>query len=169
MDQSSGARGPTPLIVVVRLSPSFGDLWRQLIVGIDAEVRILAPGDVAGLPRVPALLLAAGGVEREAMEWLDGRARPDDLPVFVVGAEPGRRTAIQVVAHGATDYFALPDDTELLRNALIAAVSRYRSVADQSAAANKLDVRAFQRIAGDSPGVKAVVTRAARLARHAHG
>lgn len=156
------------LIVVVRLSASFGDVWRQLVEGLDAEVHVMAPGDVRDVPRTTAVLLAAGGAEREAMEWLNGRERRAGGPVLVVGADPGRRIAAQMVAHGARDYFALPEDAELLRNALAAHVQRRHDVAGRSPPSEP-DVNPFQRIVGDSPALKAVLGRAARMSPHSHG
>src|SRR6266576_410274 len=55
------------------------------------------------------------------MQWLEThRVRPG-LPALVVGTDPGRRTAMQFVARGASDYFALPDDLEIFRSAVVAA------------------------------------------------
>ena len=155
-------------IVVVRMSASFGDVWRQLVEGLDAEVHIMAPGDVREVPRTAAVVLAAGGVEREAMDWLSGRERRAGGPVLVVGADPGRRIAAQVVAHGARDYFALPEDAELLRNALATAVQRSREISGRSTPAEGTAIP-FHRIAGDSPALKTVLERAARVAQHSHG
>jgi DNA-binding NtrC family response regulator len=155
----------------VRLSESFADVWRQLAAGIDAEVRVVEPGDVHAVPpTAAAALLAAGGAEREALDWLDRHEVPADVPVFVVGSDPGRRTAAQVVGHGAADYFALPEDIEILSNALAAAVARRRrAVAHVPAESSEDEFRAFHAIAGESPALREVLQRAARLLRHAHG
>src|SRR5207244_291923 len=47
--------------------------------------------------------------------WLECHPVPAGVPALVVGTDPGRRTAMQLVTHGASDYFALPDDLEIFR------------------------------------------------------
>ncbi|MBI2403269.1 MAG: sigma-54-dependent Fis family transcriptional regulator [Gemmatimonadetes bacterium] len=160
-----------PVIVVVRLSASFGDLWRQLAEGLGAELQDVAPGDIGAIPRTAAVLLGAGGAEREALDWLEQHANPGDVPVLVVGADPGRRVAAQAVAHGANDYFALPEDVELLRNAVVAAVARHGETARRARADDVGEPARgdFAAIAGESPALKTVLQRAARFMRHAHG
>ncbi|MBI4501863.1 MAG: sigma-54-dependent Fis family transcriptional regulator [Gemmatimonadetes bacterium] len=158
-------------LIVVRLSSSFGELWRQLAETMKVEVRVVPPNDLRSVPppRAAAVLLAAGGVEREAIEWLESREKPS-APVFVVGSDPGRRVAAQIVARGASDYFAIPEDTELLRNAVGEAVARCRpGVAPVSSKGLDEELVAFRAIAGESPAVKVVLYRAARLLQHAQG
>ncbi|MBI4499973.1 MAG: sigma-54-dependent Fis family transcriptional regulator [Gemmatimonadetes bacterium] len=157
--------------VVVRLSESFADVWHQLAAGLDAEVQILPAADTHGVPpAVSAVLLAAGGAEREALDWLDRHDTCADVPIFVVGADPGRRMTAQVMGHGAADYFALPEDIEILRNAIGAAVARHRQQSLHDPMGNSEDeMNAFTEIVGESPSLKAVLLRAARLLPHAHG
>ena len=160
-----------PVLIVVRLSESFADVWHQLAAGLGAELAVVVPDGVDGVPPGAAVaLLAAGGAEREALDWLDRHGVPPNVPVFVIGSDPGRRTAAQAVAHGAADYFALPEDTEILSNALTLAVTRRRQAAARAAAENTAgEFAAFQAIAGESPALKEVLRRASRLLRHAHG
>ncbi|MBI4421737.1 MAG: sigma 54-interacting transcriptional regulator, partial [Gemmatimonadetes bacterium] len=104
------------------------------------------------------------------MDWLERHDNPNSIPVLVVGADSGRRVAAQVVAQGASDYFALPEDVELLRNALAAAIARHREVARRAPVEGTEEApSAFAAIAGDSPAIKAVLQRASRFMRHAHG
>ena len=160
-----------PVLIVVRLSESFADLWRQLATGVGAELSVTVTGAMDSVPpTAAAVLLAAGGAEREALDWLDRHEVPSHVPVFVGGSDPGRRTAAQVVGHGAADYFALPEDVEVLSNALAVVVTRRRqAVARSTAERPATELAAFQTIAGDSPALKEVLSRAARLLRHAHG
>ncbi len=162
---------PQPVVVVVRLSSSFGDVWRQLAEGLDTELHDVAAGDVRSVPRTAALVLGAGGAEREALDWLEQHDNPNGVPLLAVGSDPGRRVAAQVVARGASDYFALPEDIELLRNALAAAVARHRETARRvpTDAAEEVELAAFRGIAGESQAIKAVLQRAGRFLRHAHG
>src|SRR5262245_31109585 len=79
-----------PIIIVVRLAAPFGDLWRQLENGLSTEIRVLTPGDLGAIPNATAVIIAAGGAEREAAEWLAGRDRPAGVPIYVAGLETGR-------------------------------------------------------------------------------
>ncbi len=155
-------------ILVVQLSESFGDLWEHLAGDLGVEVRPLKLSEAGAVgPEVAAIVLAAGGAEREALEWLDGHEPPSAVPVFAVGSDPGRRIAAQLVVHGANDYFALPEDVEILRNAVASAVDRRREALRRGVDEVE-DVRAeaFSDIVGESPALQEVLARAARLLPH---
>src|SRR5256886_4496786 len=62
-------------------------------------------------------LVAAGGHETEVGSVLLLLGMPADIPVVAVGASTSHRVAAQAVAAGASDYFALPDDPDGLRDA----------------------------------------------------
>jgi DNA-binding NtrC family response regulator len=155
--------------LVVQLSESFADLWDH--IGEDLGVEVRLTGDTGAYtvgPDVAAIILAAGGVEREALEWLDGHESPLAVPAIVVGADPGRRTAAQLVARGASDYFALPEDVEILRNAVASAVARHRGALQRAVGDEKaVKDQAFKHLIGDSPTFKAALVRAARILPHA--
>ncbi len=158
-------------LLVTRLSDSFADLWPQLGTGVSAPVRVVGAADTgAVLPGTAAVLLAAGGAEPEALEWLERHEVPPGIPVFVVGSDPSRRMATRAVSRGAADYFALPEDIEILRNAVASATARRRQAQNRSAAqATVPELTGFRAIVGASAAIKAVLERAARLQRHAHG
>ncbi len=150
-----------PRISVIAISAAFSGFWNELAADLNIAVDPLAPTDPVTLrPETVAIVIAAGGAEREALEWLESHAVPRGLPALVVGTDPGRRTAMQLVARGASDYFALPDDLEIFRNAVAAAVSRGRTTA---AATSTGDGDAFARMVGESKAIKDVRARAARL------
>src|SRR5436853_6614146 len=115
-----------PFVVVIRFSASFLEISHQLSESLGTEFRSLWPSDVTTLPRAAAVLLAAGGAERDAIEWLESRKLQEGLPLFLAGSDTGRRTASRAVAYGATDYFALPEDVELLHHALEAAIAQHQ-------------------------------------------
>jgi DNA-binding NtrC family response regulator len=158
-------------VLVVRLSDSFADVWQQLGSGLDADVQLIASIEARSVTAAcAAVVLAAGGAERDAVEWLERHDLPSGIPVFVVGSDPSRRVAAQVVRHGAADYFALPEDIEVLRNALASALARRRQALSRVAAepaGPKLE--AFTAILGDSPAIRAALERAARLLPHRQG
>lgn len=153
-------------LLVVQLSDSFSELWRQLGEDLAGEVRGITAGEARAISSdVGAVLLAAGGVERQATEWLDRHEVPAGVPILVVGADPSRRTAVTIVARGASDYFAMPDDVEILRNSVLAALARRANVERQGAQRPVAD-GAFAAIVGESPALRAVLERAGRLVGH---
>jgi len=159
---------PPVILLVTKLSDAFADLWPDLGADLGIEVQLLANADSFSAPAgVAALVLAAGGAEQEALEWLDRHAVPSTVRILVVGSDPSRRTAAQVVRRGATDYFALPEDLEVFRNALVVAVARRREAIKRAQRQPEGDLQAFSSIVGASPALKAVLERAARILPHA--
>ena len=158
------------IVLVASLSESFSDVWGQLGTGLDTEVRVVSAAEAGTIsPATAAVLLAAGGAEREAAEWLERHHVQTGTPGFVVGSDPGRRIAARVVSQGASDYFALPEDIEILRNAVSSALARRREALSRSTGESTPDeLLAFRLIVGESPAIKAVLQRAGRLLRHAH-
>ena len=111
-----------------------------------------------------ALVLAAGGVEHDALEWIEHHALEPPVPVVVVGAEPSRRVAVRIVRRGARDYVALPEDLEILRNTIATLVARKRSA--DAARPKELDEKgrdAFRTIIGDSGSIQGLLARAAKV------
>ncbi len=157
-----------PEIVVMRLSDSFSDVWGDLADELGASLALRDSTEIGtASPGTAALVLTAGGAEREALEWLEGHDWPVSVPLFVVGADTGRRIAIQIVARGASDYFAWPEDLELSSNALAAAVERQSEALRRAAAAtDQAKASVFSEIIGESPELKEVLSRAARVLAH---
>ncbi len=149
---------------VITLSQAFQGFWNDLALDLDTAIDLVGPAEaVTSSPETVAVIVAAGGAERDAMQWLEThRVRPG-LPALVVGTDPGRRTAMQLVARGASDYFALPDDLEIFRNAVAAAM---RGGGARGAAAPAGRENAFAAIVGESETLKTVLARAARLLPH---
>jgi len=152
------------VLAVVPLSDAFARLWRDLARDVDAQLEMAANGEPAG--RAAAVLLAAGGVEADALAWLE-REGTIATPLFVVGADTGRRIAARAVAAGAADYFALPDDLELLRNAVARAVTHRRAALAREATGLGVLPDAFAGIVGGSGALASTLARAARVLRHA--
>jgi len=149
---------------VIAISEAFREFWNDLAEDLDVAIDVLgAADDVAPEPETAAVIVAAGGAEREAIQWLESHKVPPGVPALVVGTDPGRRTAMQLVARGASDYFALPDDLEIFRNAVAAVLDGGRA---RAPAASNGDVDAFAGIVGESQAIKQALARAARLLPH---
>src|SRR5213083_331768 len=160
MKAACGARSRLSIIAI---SVAFGEFWNDLAEDLDVGIDLVGAADeVAANPDTIAVIVAAGGAERDAIAWLESRKVPPGVPALDVGTDPGRRMAMQLVAHGASDYFALPDDLEMFRNA-VAALNRGRT---RGAATANGDASAFAGIVGESQVVKKELDRAVRLLPH---
>jgi len=149
---------------IVVISAAFGEFWNDLAEDLGVVIDLVDPATaVTTRPETVAIIVGAGGAERDAVQWLESHPVPAGIPAFVVGRDPGRRTAMQVVTSGASDYFALPDDIEIFRNAVAAAVNAART---RSAAGSNGHADAFAAIVGESQVLKKELARAARLLPH---
>jgi DNA-binding NtrC family response regulator len=152
-------------VSIIPLSVAFGDFWHDLAADLDVDIEFVAREAEAvttGADTV-AIIVAAGGAEAEATRWLASHGLPREVPLFVVGTDPGRRTAMAVIGHGATDYFALPEDLEILRTGLAAALQAHRA---HATVAPDAQADAFAGIVGESEVLKKDLARAARLLPH---
>jgi DNA-binding NtrC family response regulator len=153
--------------LVVKLSESFADLWDTLAADVGAEFSVSTVLSPTGTDSdLAALVLAAGGSERAALEWLDREERPRGVPLFVAGADEGRRTATQVVSSGASDYFAIPEDLEILTNALRSSVARRLEAIRRTALTSDGESSCFSEIIGESAAIRELLARAARVIDH---
>ncbi len=155
-------------LLVVRLSDSFSDFWPALArdLGVPlVEWTAAEPGPPPAGAGV--VLVAAGGQEADVATLLPRLAVPGGVPVIAVGSAASHRLAAQIVGAGAADYFALPEDRDGLRDALTAAVQRCRARLGRAALAQlEAQAHAFRDIVGESPALKAVLERAARVVPH---
>jgi two-component system response regulator HydG len=155
-------------LIVVRLSDAFTEVWTELAGELGAELRLPGQEDFwTPGPDVAAVIVAAGGAEREALDWLEDHRPESGVPFIAVGADTGHRTAARLVAAGACGYFALPEDIEVLRNALQAVVDARRAALRRDARrSSEAKDQAFAEIIGESATLKAALARAARVLPH---
>jgi DNA-binding NtrC family response regulator len=160
------ATPPVPgagVLAVVTLSDSFGEFWSLLANELGVAL-VSLPAEDPALPADPvAVVIAAGGAESEVGALIDRLGAPKDAPLLVAGASLSHRVAAQVLAAGASDYFALPDDRDAMRGALRAALERRRAAHDRATLATlEGQAHAFREIVGTSPALRATLERAAR-------
>jgi two-component system, NtrC family, response regulator HydG len=154
-------------IAVVQLSESFrvtlGDLARDL----RASVVEWIPETGQGIPSGTAVLvLLAGGSESAALDLL-AELPPGPVPRYVIGASLDHRIAAAAVQRGARDYFALPDDLDVLRRSL---EREGREVEGRIEAGRFAEVErrsnGFETILGRSVALRQSLEQAARVAAH---
>jgi two-component system response regulator HydG len=155
------------LIAVVQLSDSFrasvAELARELRAGVVAWNPEEDPAPPAGMA---VLLILAGGAESAALDLL-AELPPSGTPAYLVGAVPDHRLAAAAVQRGARDYFALPDDFDVLRRSLEreAREATGRIEAGRFAEAERSAI-GFDTILGRSTALRQTLDQAARVAAH---
>ena len=155
------------LIAMVELSDSFGASLAELARELRAGVVMWRPDeDVTPPAGASVLLLLAGGEESAAIDLLTELPSPG-APVYVVGAAADHRLAAAAVQRGARDYFALPDDLDVLRRSLEreAREAHGRAEAGRFAEAERSAI-GFEAILGRSAALRQTLDQAARVASH---
>ncbi len=143
------------------------DSFRSTVSGIVEELggkawhSVPAGGDAPGSADV--VLVLAGGAESEALDWLAESASA--APRYLIGAAADHRIAAAAIQSGARDYFALPDDLDLLRRCLerLAREAASRVEAGRFADAERR-ATGFEAILGMSPALRQTLDQAGRVA-----
>ena len=155
------------LIALVELSDSFrasvAELARELRAGVVAWDPVEAPAPPVG---AAVVLVLAGGSEAAALDLLPELASAG-APVYLIGAAPDHRLAAAAVQRSARDYFALPDDFDILRRSLErdAREANGRVEAGRFAEAER-SACGFDTILGRSAALRQTLEQAARVAAH---
>jgi DNA-binding NtrC family response regulator len=152
---------PAPVLAVLVLSESFGAVWVDVAREMDAALRPVRPEDEP--TDAAALLVAAGGEEARGLDLLPALAGRWTAPILFVGASASHRFAVEALRRGAADYFALPDDADLLRRTLSVRVESARA-RTRRAAPEPHDP--FTDLAGESAALRETLARAARVVPH---
>lgn len=155
----------TPVLAVLQLSDSFGEQWEKLAASAGAAVRpVTSPVEPEALASTCGLLIAAGGVEAEAMEVLRGASPEARLPTAVVGAETEYRLPVALVRAGADGYFALPGDLSGLRAWIVECAERsLRTERVRELAEAQREQYDFSQMVGRSAVFRAALARAAKV------
>jgi DNA-binding NtrC family response regulator len=151
-----------PSLATIALSESFHRTWSDLAheLGLDLVRLTESAAPPAG---ILAIIIAAGGEEDRALDLVPTVRHAAEVPLYVVGANASHRFAVEALRRGANDYFALPDDLDLLRRTLAARTDAVRSSAPARA---RPDTDAFGTLQGESAQLLEVVDAARRVAKH---
>jgi DNA-binding NtrC family response regulator len=152
-----------PTLAVLQLSDAFEQVWATLAEEAGLRLELLAAPVTSHLSRT-IMLVAAGGEERAAeqvVRQLEGQS------TVVVGADTSRRVAVELIRAGASEYFALPEDYELIRSWLREQADRLRLRDQRTAFADSERQKyRFEGILGDSPALSVALDQAARIIPH---
>ena len=150
---------------LVVLSESFQATVRQLLAELGGTLLESRPSLGEGWPKAEVVVILAGGEESACVELLLDHRGPE--PRFLVGAAADHRMAAAAIQNGASDYFVLPDDLDLLRRRLEAESRRAESRVEAGRFAEaERQATGFEAILGASPALKRTLEQAARVARH---
>jgi DNA-binding NtrC family response regulator len=155
------------LIAVVQLSESFRTTLNDLARELRASVVEWSPDSGWALPvGTSVLVILAGGSESAALHLL-GELPQGLIPTYMLGASLDYRIAVGAVQRGAQDYFALPDDLEVLRRSLErnARDAEGRVAARQFAEVERRS-NGFASMLGRSESLRRSLDQAARVAVH---
>jgi two-component system response regulator HydG len=151
-----------PVLALIELSDAFHRIWGDVASELGMTlVRIRSDEDIP--PAAVAVVIAAGGEEAGAIDVTSSLAHAASAPVYVVGAQPSHRFAVEAVRGGGADYFVLPDDLDLLRRTLATVAERGREhgVAPPSPGSDP-----FASLHGSSDALRRVLDDARRVVRH---
>lgn len=151
-----------PVLAILQLSESFGSVWADVAREAGATLLSIQPDDEPA--EAAALIVAAGGEEEQGLDVLGALAERWSAPLLLVGATASHRFAVEALRRGATDYFALPDDADLLRRTLAARVEASRGRMQRTAAEPS---NPFAELAGESAALRETLQRAERVLQHA--
>ena len=155
------------LIALAQLSDSFHASVAELLRELRAGVVAWAPEEERSPPAGAAVrLILAGGAEGAALDLL-AELPPSTAPLYLVGAAADHRLAAAAVRQGARDYFALPEDFDVLRRSLErdGREARGRLEAGRFAEAER-GASGFDTILGRSAALRQTLDQAARVAGH---
>jgi two-component system response regulator HydG len=145
----------------------FSDSFRSTVAGLVEElggtVSAANPGDDRRATGADVVLFLAGGAESEALDFLADSGSTGAR--YMIGAAADHRIAAAALQSGARDYFALPDDLDLLRRCLerLAREAAGRIEAGRFADAERR-ATGFEAIIGSSPALRQTLDQAARVA-----
>ena len=154
-------------IGLVELSDSFRISLAELARELGAGITTWEPeADEAPPQEVSAVLVLAGGAEGKALDLLTD-LHGVAMPVYLIGASPDHRLAAAAVQRGARDYFALPEDLDVLRRSLerVAREAKGRVEAERFAETERTS-SGFEAIVGRSPALRQTLDQASRVAVH---
>jgi two-component system response regulator HydG len=152
------------MIIAIQLSDSFSQMLPGLAEQHGLELVQLPGVDGEALAGAAAVLIVAGGIEEEATSHIEQARSVTDVPVAAIGSATDHTVVIALVRSGASDYFALPGDTERLQ-AWFEEIARRLQTRREAAGLAEQERASFDfsRMIGESAELRAALQRAGRI------
>lgn len=150
-------------LIVIRVSESFSDVWPALASRSELKLIELDDPTSPNVDSCVAVIIACGGAEEQAIEWLQRANRAGIDSPIVVGAEPDHRLAVELMRRGSASYYALPDDIDRLETEI---QTRARlGTGSASDDLQELERRSFDfsRILGEDATLRKALDRVTRI------
>ncbi len=152
-------------LTVLHLSDSFSDIWPELAA--ECGLSVARTTDIESMGHPGNIGIVAAGGEEDALTGVLRRLTTGS-EVAAVGAVPNHRLGFAAVRAGAADYFALPQDIDLLRAWIKERAEKLTAREDRTrfAAGERAKYR-FDGIFGESPALRRALAQAERVIPHA--
>jgi DNA-binding NtrC family response regulator len=151
-------------LVLVPLTDQFRGLLDDLAIELDARTTAWTPVGVELAPDGAAVVVLACGREHESLDLL-AELPAGPSPIYLAGTATDHRIAAAALQRGAEDYFALPDDLDLLRRSLERDLGRARARRESARFADReRQLAGFDAILGRSVALRATLDHAIRVA-----
>lgn len=148
------------------LSDSFSAVWPELAVECGLEFEGVAAAPAFDRDSEAVGIVAAGG-EEDHLEATFRQIAPRIMEIAAVGSVANHRLASAVIRAGASDFFALVEDYDLLRSWLREQAERLHTQRRRSAfAEGERGKYRFDGILGQSLSLLTALERAARVIPH---
>jgi DNA-binding NtrC family response regulator len=153
-----------PALAIVKLSESFASLWQDLAQELGVQSLLFDTEELGSASQeLVAVLVAAGGEESQGLDALLSIPESKSSPIYLIGASTSHRFGVEALRRGAADYFALPDDVDLLRRTL---ASRLEAATERRSGAHARPDGIFAAMIGESKALKATLEKARRVISH---
>ncbi|MEX2571139.1 MAG: sigma-54 dependent transcriptional regulator [Gemmatimonadota bacterium] len=155
----------TARIAIVAPSESFSEVWPQLASFAGAQIEHGSTvGQIRSLQATCGVLVAAGGMEEDAIAIVRELRAAQAPDAVVAGAETNYRAVAEILQAGASNYFALPCDAALCRGWFVDRVERFVDRRNaESFAEDERERFDFSRLIGNSPQLRASLRRTSRI------
>jgi transcriptional regulator of acetoin/glycerol metabolism len=155
-----------PTLLLLPLSDSFSAVWAPL--ASECGLRLELVDGVDGFARQSdAIGLVAAGGEESRLASIFRELPKGAGQVAAVGADPSHRLAATVTRAGASEFFVLAEDYDLLRSWLREQAERLETRSRRTRFADgESNKYRFDDILGESPALAAALERAARVIPH---
>ncbi|MDB4877557.1 MAG: sigma-54 factor interaction protein [Gemmatimonadetes bacterium] len=159
---------PIDTLLVLELSESFSAVWPRLARECGLRFRSASSPNDFGSAEAGAIGIIAAGGDEQLLESTVRAIGTPPIEIAAVGATGDHRLATEVMRAGASDFFLLARDYDVLRDWV--RYERQRVAGRRSARTYAFEGQSyeFRGILGDSEALRAALGQAARIVPHPH-